>query len=129
MAGEKAADRAVANCYAFVREPLAQLFDRDVGRLFDKSEDGVLVRLDPSGSAVSAQRSGACFASLARERSPPADARGADSEPFARPPMAQALRHRGQKTPTRRSSDRALGMSAGLHPAHSLNHLNRDSGI
>lgn len=32
-------------------------------------------------------------------------------------------------TRTRRSSDRVLGMTAGLHPANSLSHLNHDSGI
>jgi hypothetical protein len=67
VAGEEAADRPVANPHAFVRERLAQLFDRDVGRRFDKREDRVFVRLDPSGSAVSAPRPGA---RAARARAP-----------------------------------------------------------
>jgi hypothetical protein len=69
-AGEKAADRAVAECHAFLRERLAQLFDRDVGRFFDKSEGRVFVRLDPSGPAVSAEQPGARFTPLALERPP-----------------------------------------------------------
>jgi hypothetical protein len=96
VADEKAADRPVANHYALVGERLAQLFDRDVGRRFDESEDRVFVRLDASGSPVSAQRSGAHFAPLTLERPPPAHACGAHSEPFARLPMAQAFRHRRQ---------------------------------
>jgi hypothetical protein len=54
VAGEEAANPPVANRYTFVGERLAQLFDRDVGRFFDKREDRVLVRLDPCGSAISA---------------------------------------------------------------------------
>jgi hypothetical protein len=54
VAGEEAPDRAIAEGDARVRERLAQLFDRDVGRFFDKPEDRVFVRLDPSGPAVSA---------------------------------------------------------------------------
>jgi hypothetical protein len=96
VADEKAADRAVANNHAFLRKRPAQLLDRDVGRRFDKSEDRVLVRLDPSGLAVSALETGARLASLALERPPPADACCADPEPFAHLPMAQALRHRSQ---------------------------------
>ena len=38
VAGEEAADRPVANPHAFVRERLAQLFDRDVGRRFNKGK-------------------------------------------------------------------------------------------
>jgi hypothetical protein len=53
VAGEEAPDRPVANCYTFVGERQAQLFDRDVRRRFDKAEDRVPVRLDPSGSPVS----------------------------------------------------------------------------
>jgi hypothetical protein len=53
VAGEEAADRPVANRYPFVGERLAQFFDRDVRRRFDKAEDRVPVRLDPSGSPVS----------------------------------------------------------------------------
>jgi hypothetical protein len=56
VAGEEAADRPVANRYAFVGERLAQFFDRDVRRRFDKAEDRVPVRLDPSGSPVSTRQ-------------------------------------------------------------------------
>jgi hypothetical protein len=59
VAGEEAADRAVAEGHAFVGERLAQLFDRQVGRRFEESEDRVFVRLDPSGPAVSALGTGA----------------------------------------------------------------------
>jgi hypothetical protein len=93
---EKATDRAVAEGHAFVREPLAQLLNRDIGRFFDKRQDRVFVRLDPPRSPVSAQRPGARFAPLALERPPSADARSADPKPFARLPMAQALRNRRQ---------------------------------
>ena len=96
MAGEEAPDRAIAEGDSLVRERAAQLFDRDVGRFFDKREDRVLVRLDPSGPAVSALRSSARFAPFALERPPPADARGADPELLARLAMAQASRNRRQ---------------------------------
>ena len=86
MAGEEAADRPIADRYAFVGERLAQLFDGDVRRRFDKAEDRVPVRLDPSGSAVSALGSGARLAPLALKRPPPADARGADPK-TVRPPV------------------------------------------
>jgi hypothetical protein len=49
VADEEAADRPVADAHAFVREPLAQLLNRDVRRRFEESEDRVFVRLDPSG--------------------------------------------------------------------------------
>ena len=128
MAGEKAADRPVANRHAFVHERQAQLFDHDVGRRFDKREDRVFVRLDPSGSAVSAQRPGARFA---RSR---ASARRRLTLAALTPNRSPACRWlkpcvTAANTRTLRSSDRALGMSAGLPPADSLNHLNRDSGI
>jgi hypothetical protein len=96
VAGEQALDRSVAKGHAFVSERLAQLFDREVGRFFDESEDRRAIRLNPNRALVSALRTGASFAPLALERPPPADARGADPEPFARLPMAQALRHPGQ---------------------------------
>jgi hypothetical protein len=88
VAGEEAADRAIAEGHAFVGERLAQLFDRQVGRRFEKSEDRVFVRLDPSRPAVSALGTGARFAPLALERAPPAHARGAHPETFAGLPMA-----------------------------------------
>jgi hypothetical protein len=96
VAGEEASDRAIAEGDALVRERLAQLFDRGIGRRFDKSKDRVFMRLDPSGPAVSTLGTGARLAPLALERPPAADARGADPEPLARLPMAQALRHRRQ---------------------------------
>jgi hypothetical protein len=43
VAGEEASDRAIAEGDALVRKGLAQLFDRDVGRFFDKREDRVFV--------------------------------------------------------------------------------------
>jgi hypothetical protein len=96
VAGEEATDRPVANRHAFVPKRSAQLFDRDVGLSFEESEDRVFVRLDPARPAISALDPGAGLTPLARERSPSADARGADPEPFARLPMVQSLRHRGQ---------------------------------
>jgi hypothetical protein len=65
VAGEKTADRAIAEGDALVGERLAQLFDRDVRRRFEESEDRVFVRLDPSGPSVSALGTGARLAPLA----------------------------------------------------------------
>jgi hypothetical protein len=96
VAGKEAADCAVAEDRAFVGERLAQLFDRDVGRFFDKREDRRAMRLNPTRAAVSALRTGASFAPLALEHPPPADARGADPKPFASLAMAQPLRNRRQ---------------------------------
>jgi hypothetical protein len=96
VAGEEAADRPIADRYAFVGERLAQLFDRDVGRRREEGEDRRAIRLNPTRAAVSTLATRASFAPLARERPPAANACGADPEPFAGLPMAQALRNRRQ---------------------------------
>jgi hypothetical protein len=128
VAGEEAADRPIADRYAFVGERLAQLFDGDVRRRFDKAEDRVPVRLDPSGSAVSALGSGRASP---RSRSSARHRLTLAALTPNRSPAWRWLKPRATaaNTRTRRSNDRALGISAGLHPADSLNHLSRDSGI
>jgi hypothetical protein len=118
----------IAEGRGFVGERLAQLFNCDVGRFFDKREGSCLCTPRPArtcglrgerGRASPQSRSSAhhrlTLAALTPNRSPACR--------WLKPCATAA------NTRTRRSSDRALGMSAGLHPADSLNHLNRDSGI
>jgi hypothetical protein len=126
VAGEEAPDRAVAEGHDFVGGRLA--FDRHVGRRFKEIEDRVFVCLNPSGPAVSALGTGAASP---RSRS---SARHWLTLAALTPNRSRACRWLKPcatvaNIRARTSSDRALGMSAGLHPADSLNHLNPDSGI
>ena len=120
----RATDRAVANRRALFCERLSQFLDRDVGRFFDEFEDRVLIE-PRSGLHLRTSARFALSRSTARQRLTLA-ALTPNRSPACR--WLTPLRHRGQHT-SRRSSDRALGRSAHLIPADSLNHLNADSGI
>src|SRR5215207_11297639 len=65
VAGEEAADRAVADNKAIVRKRAAQFFDRNVGRRLQSGKDQVLGGVDPARLAIPANRSCAGLALLA----------------------------------------------------------------
>jgi hypothetical protein len=90
----RAADRAVTDNLALVRECAPQFFDRDVGRRLQRGKDHVLVGIDPARFAVPAGRSRPSPAPLAFERPPPAHARCAHAESFTGLAMAQTPRNR-----------------------------------
>jgi hypothetical protein len=83
VAGEEAADRAVAEDEALALKRAAQFVDRNVRRRLQNGEDRVLVRLDPARPAIAARWPSASLALLAFERTPTAHARRADPEPLA----------------------------------------------
>ena len=83
MAGEEAADRAVAEDEALTLKRAAQFLDRNVRGRLQSGEDRVLVRLDPARPAIAARWPSASLAPLAFERPPTAHARRADPEPLA----------------------------------------------
>ena len=83
MAGEEAADRAVAEDEALALKLAAQFLDRNVRRRLQNGENRVLVRLDPARPAIAARWPSASLAPLAFERPPTAHARRADPESLA----------------------------------------------
>ena len=125
MAGEEAADRAVAEDEALALKRAAQFLDRNVRRRLHNGEDRVLVRLDPARPAIATRRPGASLTLLPFERPPPAHARRADPKPLAC--RTDSPRATAASTRTRRSNESDVGMSAGLHPADSLNQNRADS--
>lgn len=83
VAGEEAADRAVAEDEALLLKRAAQFLDRNVRRRLHNGEYRVLVRLDAARPAIAARWPGASLALLAFERPPTAHARRADPESLA----------------------------------------------
>jgi AraC family transcriptional regulator len=70
----RVAERVLADGNAHAKGS-AELFHRGVGHRLGNGGDDVFMRLDPCGSAVSSDRSGAGLSVLPFERAPPAEAR------------------------------------------------------
>ena len=101
MAGEEAADRAVADRDACVGERQAELLDRQVRRRLYKRQDCVPVRLDPPGPAVPTDGTRPHIPLLPLERPPAADARRADPEPLPYLTVGRTIQSRRNDTGTK----------------------------
>jgi hypothetical protein len=94
-------------------ERRAQLLDSDVRRLRQQPQDQRRLRLDPAGPAITPERTRPDIALLPLERTPAADAGGADPEPSCRCTVAGPGGYRGKDT-RRKSMKSALAISADL---------------
>lgn len=127
MAREEVLQGAVTETMASIQQSPTKFGGRDVRGFVQKATDPLMLRLDPAGAMVAAQRSRRDITLPPIQRPPSTDGRSADHKPFRRSttlaPPATAAAHEYE--------DRPIGLSTwqlASYPASIMNHRSGTRG-